>query len=360
MGMIALPTSSEMSRAVRTRDAEYDGLFFTAVRTTGIFCRPSCTARKPKPANVEFFPTAGEALLAGYRPCKRCRPMDTDGRPPDWVRKLLARVESDPTGRFRDGHLRSLGIDPARARRFFNRHYGMTFQAFQRHRRMGLALAEVRRGTGMTGVGVRYGYESESGFRDAFQKLFGTSPGRAQTKDCIVVTWLTSPVGPLLAAATDVGVCMLEFADRRGLETQVKAMRRRLNRVIVPGMNAQLEQLGAELREYFDGKRKEFKVTLFVSGTPFQELVWEQLRRIPYGQTCSYDRIARELGRPSAHRAVARANGDNRLAILIPCHRVIRADGSLSGYGGGVWRKQFLLVLEKGGPKSLPLPTHHG
>lgn len=136
------------------RDESYDGLFFIAVKTTGIFCRPGCPARKPLPKNVEYFGSAREALLAGYRPCKRCRPMDADGVPPSWVRRLLARVDANPTGRINDRDLRAIQIDPARARRYFNKNYGMTFQAYQRSRRMGLALAEVRRGAGATTIGL--------------------------------------------------------------------------------------------------------------------------------------------------------------------------------------------------------------
>jgi AraC family transcriptional regulator of adaptative response/methylated-DNA-[protein]-cysteine methyltransferase len=345
--MIALPKSSEMARAMLSSDRSYDGVFFIAVRTTGIFCRPSCTARKPRPSNVEYFGTHREALLAGYRPCKRCRPLDADGRPPDWVQRLLARVESDPTGRINDRDLRAIQIDPARARRYFNHNYGMTFQAYQRSRRMGLALAEVRRGADVTHVGFKHGYESTSGFRDAFAKVFGQPPGKARAADCIVSAWLTSPIGPLLAAATNEGLCLLEFTDRRAIEKQITVLRRRMDRSIVPGKNAHIERVEDELARYFDGKITQFKTPLVISGTPFQEKVWRRLLRIPYGETCSYDDMARDIGQPLARRAVGRANGDNRIAIVIPCHRVIRADGTLSGYGGGVWRKQLLLDLER-------------
>src|SRR5439155_7586713 len=144
---ITLPTQDEMYRAICQRDAEYDGAFFTAVKTTGIFCRPTCTARKPNRESVEFFPTARQAMLAGYRPCKRCRPMDMLGRPPEWVQELSQRIERDPSNRLRAADLRSMGIDPARASRWYKQHYGMTFQAYHRARRMGLALAAVRNGS---------------------------------------------------------------------------------------------------------------------------------------------------------------------------------------------------------------------
>lgn len=346
--MSALPKPTKMTRAMLNRDATYDGVFFVGVRTTSIFCRPSCPARKPRPRNVEYFPTARQALLAGYRPCKRCRPMDTDGRPPDWVERLIARIEADPTARLHDRDLRVMSIDPSRARRFFNKHYGMTFQAYHRSRRMGLALAQIRRGADLTDVGLRHGYDSASGFREAFEKTFGKPPGRARAADCIVTAWLTSPIGPLLVAATNEGICLLEFTDRRAIETQIKTLRHRINRPAIPGKNRHIESITAELGRYFEARLEEFKTPIVIAGTPFQEAVWHRLLKIPYGKTLSYDRLARDINNPGAQRAVGRANGDNRVAIVIPCHRVIRADGSLSGYGGGVWRKQFLLDLEHG------------
>src|SRR5436190_20761562 len=135
--MITLPSQSEMYQAVRRRDPEFDGVFFTAVKTTGIFCRPTCTARTPNPESVEFFPSPRDAMLAGYRPCKRCRPMDMLGKPPEWVRRLTQVIERDPAKRVRAADLRDMGIEPARAGRWYKQHYGMTFQAYHRARRMG-------------------------------------------------------------------------------------------------------------------------------------------------------------------------------------------------------------------------------
>jgi len=154
-----------MERAFLNADAAYDGIFFTGVKTTGIFCRPSCPARKPRPENVEFFGTAREALFGGYRPCKRCRPMETNGQAPEWVEQLLARVDSAPTERMTDANLREMGVDPARARRYFLKHHGMTFNAFCRSRRLGDALKQIREGADLDDVALDHGYESNSGFR---------------------------------------------------------------------------------------------------------------------------------------------------------------------------------------------------
>jgi AraC family transcriptional regulator of adaptative response/methylated-DNA-[protein]-cysteine methyltransferase len=159
---------------------------------------------------------------------------------------------------------------------------------------------------------------------------------------------MESPLGPLVAGASERGVCLLEFSDRRMLETQVATLKRRLKCAAVPGEHPLLTQLGAELAEYFTGQRREFTIPLYYPGTDFQVCVWDALRAIPYGETTSYEALAASLGRDGAQRAVGKANGDNRVAIVIPCHRVVRKDGTLCGYGGGLWRKRRLLELERG------------
>jgi AraC family transcriptional regulator of adaptative response/methylated-DNA-[protein]-cysteine methyltransferase len=337
-----------MERAVNRRDASYDGIFFVAVRTTSIFCRPSCASRRTLTKNREYYATAKQALFAGYRPCKRCRPLETDGRPPEWVARLLGAVERDPQARWRDADLRRLAVDPARARRFFVKHYGMTFQAYCRGRRMNEALQQIKRGARLDDVALGNGYDSHSGFRDAFARTFGRPPGKGRDAGCVVVAWAESPLGPLLMGATDDGVCLLEFTDRRALETQIDTVRRRFRSAVVPGHHAYIDQLQDELAPYFAGKLQKFRVPLIYPGTPFQQKVWEELLKIPYGETRSYEDVARAVGTPTAQRAVGTANGSNRIAIVIPCHRVVNKGGRLGGYGGGLWRKQFLLDLERG------------
>src|SRR5262245_11596702 len=352
--MKTLPSIAEMERAVRTRDTGYDGVFFVAVRTTGIFCRPSCPARA-LPQNREYFATVQEALLAGYRPCKRCRPLTVSGRPPAWAERLLTAVEQSETGRFTDRDLRRMRIDPARARRHFLKHWGMTFQAYCRGWRMGQALGQIRNGAALDDVALGNGYDSHSGFREAFTRTFGKPPGRARNCDCIVMAWVESPIGPLMLGVTAKGVCLLEFTDRRMLEAQFTTLRKRFGCAIVPGRHEHIDQLKDELARYFAGKLTKFTVPLVYPGTPFQQKVWDGLLRIPYGETRSYEELAGEVGAPGAQRAVGRANGLNRIGIVIPCHRVVNKDGQLGGYGGGLWRKQFLLDLERQGqlPRTL-------
>ncbi|HEY7546462.1 MAG TPA: trifunctional transcriptional activator/DNA repair protein Ada/methylated-DNA--[protein]-cysteine S-methyltransferase [Blastocatellia bacterium] len=348
-----LPSIAEMQRAFESRDASYDGVFFIGVRTTGIFCRPSCPARKPLLKNIEYFNSVRDALFAGYRPCKRCRPLEVNGQPPAWVEPLLAKIDRSPEERIKDGDLRSLGIDPSRARRHFLRHYGMTFQAYCRARRMGVALDQIRQGAEIDDVVLGNGYESHSGFRDAFARTFGRPPGKSRDADCILLSWIESPVGPLIAGANNDGVCLLEFTDRRMMEAQFATLRKRFSSPIVPGENNHLLELKEQLTDYFAGKLKRFNMPLVYPGSPFQTRVWDELLRIPYGETISYEELARRISSPKAVRAVGHANGLNRIAILIPCHRVVNKGGKLGGYGGGLWRKQFLLDLERGHPSGL-------
>jgi AraC family transcriptional regulator of adaptative response/methylated-DNA-[protein]-cysteine methyltransferase len=337
-----------MDRAVRRRDESYDGVFLVAVKTTGVFCRPSCASRPALARNRRYYPNPGAALAAGYRPCKRCRPLETTGKRPAWVTRLLARVDRAPNERLPDALMRELDVDPARARRYFKKHYGMSFQAFCRRRRMGEALQEIRDGSEITRVVYENGYQSDSGFREAFRKTFGRAPAQSRNARCIAVDWLESPVGPLVVAANDQGLCLLEFGHGGEMGTALASLAHELDCPIVPGKHPYIEQVRRELDEYFAGDRRDFSVPLLYSGTPFQRAAWEELRRIPYGETISYEEQARRIGLPGAQRAIGRANGQNRLAIIIPCHRVVNKSGQLGGYGGGLWRKQFLLELERG------------
>lgn len=355
-----LPPRAEMERAFLESDPSYDGIFVTGVRTTGIFCRPSCRARKPLPENVEFFATVREALFAGYRPCRRCKPDMPPGVVPDWVKTLLDAADADPSRRLRDGDLRALGVDPARARRYFLEHYGMTFHAYCRGRRLSGALRQLRSGERLDDVALGTGWESHSGFREAFTRTFGTAPGAARTvpNAAVLMTTIDTPLGPMVAGATDAGLCLLEFTDRRMLEAQMRRLQSLLAphragavgaprmQPLVPGEHPHLAQTREELARYFDRKLTTFSVPLVFRGTPFEERVWQELCRIPYGRTFSYAALAARVGSPGAQRAVGRANGMNRIAIVIPCHRVVNSDGKLGGYGGGLWRKHWLLGLE--------------
>jgi len=342
-------TPEEMWAATLGRDAQYDGLFVLAVRSTGVFCRPSCPARKPRRQNVEFFGSPGAAVAAGYRPCRRCRPLGPDRQPP-WAAALLEELERDPNTPLTDKELKRRGLAPETVRRHFQAHFGLTFHAYTRARRLAGAYHALRTGRGVTDSGFDSGFSSSSGFREAFERLFGTTPARARNGhgDGLFVQWFPSPLGPLIAGATSDGLVLLEFSDRRAIRTQCGALQERLGLPIVPGTNEHLNVLKSELAAYFEGGLRAFTTPLVVAGTPFEERVWRALLEIPYGQTRSYEAIAEAVGSPKATRAVGRANGRNRIAIVIPCHRVVNKDGRLGGYGGGLRRKEWLLELERG------------
>ena len=334
--------------AFYSRDASYDGVFYTGVRTTGIFCRPSCSARKPKPKNIEFFRTARDAMFAGYRACRRCRPLEAPGETPAWLGGLIEAVDADPARRWTDEDLRASGVHPDRVRRWFKTHHGMTFHAYARARRLGTALERIREGDRVVAAALDHGYESLSGFNAAVRGLIGASPTTSGELATVILRRITTPLGPMLAGAVESELCFLEFADRRMLERQLGTLSKRLGCRFLPGNAPVLELLNEQIEAYFAGRLRRFDVPLRVPGTDFQRAVWDRLLQIPYGETRSYADVADALGQPTATRAVARANGTNRIAILIPCHRVIGKDGSLTGYAGSLWRKRRLLELEQG------------
>lgn len=344
--MPALPSRPAMLRAFYAHDPAAEGRFLVGVRTTGIFCRPTCKARRPRPENVEFFPDASAALHSGFRPCKLCRPMDAVLPPPPLVARLRDAIERDPTGRLTDKELTALGIEPSTARRQFRRYHGMTFHAYARARRMGLALRDVQH-AGVTEAQFARGFESASGFRAAFARIFGRPPRDAAGQRVLFAERIATPLGTLLALAGDEGIVVLDFTDRRGLERKLAELRRRLRCAVVPGSHPHLAAAAAQIREYFAGTRLTFDLPLAPVGSPFEQKAWRYLQTIPPGETRSYAAMAAALGRPGAARAAGRANGMNFIALVIPCHRVIGADGTLTGYGGGLGRKQWLLDHER-------------
>jgi len=350
-----LPKNETMWRAFTARDASFDGVFFTGVTTTRIFCRPTCAARKPKRENVAFFGSADEAMYAGFRACLRCKPMDNGDRPP-LVKTLVALIDADPSTRIRERDLLALNIDPSTARRQFQRYFGLSFQAYARARRMGAALRllqsphKILKANSVLEQQLDAGFDSPSGYREAFAKLFGeygATPSRLSAMTIMHARWLETPLGPMLVIANDGGIYVLDFVNRRGLEREITRLRARHKAVVIPGENRFLDDAEKQIGEYYAGTREQFSLTLADRGTDFQRSVWAALLAIPNGQTCAYADIARAIGQPTAVRAVARANGDNYRAIVIPCHRVIGADGTLTGYGGGLARKQWLLDFEQ-------------
>ncbi|MDJ0880121.1 MAG: methylated-DNA--[protein]-cysteine S-methyltransferase [Gammaproteobacteria bacterium] len=334
-------------RAYQNHDRSYEGQFFLAVKTTGIFCRPGCKARLPKRENVEFFASSDAAIKQGYRPCKKCQPLLRSGEQPRWVEQALALLKQDAAQRISDQELSLHGINPARLRRWFQAHHGMTFQAFQRQYRLNRAFSSMNQGARVIDAAFDSGYNSLSGFYDSFQKATGFVPSNSPKNKILAITQLLTPLGPMLAAASDKGLCLLEFHDRKRLQKQIERVQLKLNARMVPGDHALFEEVQRQLDEYFKRQRAIFSIPLDMTGTPFQQQVWQALLDIPFGETRHYQQQAKAIHKPQAVRAVARANAENPLAILVPCHRVIAKSGQLAGYAGGLRRKAYLLDLEQ-------------
>ncbi|MFA8343714.1 MAG: bifunctional transcriptional activator/DNA repair enzyme AdaA [Rhodothermaceae bacterium] len=342
-----LPSKTEMYKALIERNSAYEGIFYAAIKTTGVFCRPTCFARKPKEENIEYFSTIKEALDNGYRPCKKCTPLLKKGETPDWIKEIIEMVNSGKTQKLKDYELKNMGIDPVKLRRWFKQNYGITFQSYLRSLRINDAFGRIKLGDKVTSLAFESGYNSVSGFTDQFKKTTGFSPSDSKSKYVVNVIRIATPLGPMLAGATEQGVCLLEFTDRKMLETQIKRLKKYFNSEFLTAENKYIKQLDVELKEYFAGKRIKFDVPLVFPGTEFQMKVWKELLNVPFGKTRSYKEQAVALKNENGIRAVAKANGDNRISILIPCHRIIGSDGSLTGYGGGVERKKWLLEHER-------------
>ncbi len=340
-------TEDIMYNALLEKDSSFEGSFIAAVKTTGIFCRPTCTARKPKKENVIFYNSTKEAILAGFRPCKVCHPLENLNETPEYIKDILEELGNNPSLKFKDWDLIQRGIEPSKMRRWFLKNHGITFHSYQRMFRINSAFKNIKSGNTVTSTAYESGYDSLSGFNDAFKNIFGLSPVKSKEQLVIDLTRIESPLGTMFACAVEEGICLLEFSDRKMLETQFKSLAKRLNGTIIQGRNKHFNLLAKELKEYFEGKLSKFTVPLFSPGTEFQERVWKELQNIPYGKTRSYQEQAIALNEPKSVRAVANANGMNKISIIIPCHRVIGSDGNLTGYGGGIWRKRWLLELEQ-------------
>ncbi|MEO6602982.1 MAG: methylated-DNA--[protein]-cysteine S-methyltransferase [Polyangiaceae bacterium] len=327
--------------AFDTRDRLSDGLFVGAVRTTGIYCKPSCPARHPKRENVEFFTAPEEARAAGYRACLRCRP-DEVGRDRAAVAKAVQLIEAAEEPLRLAELAAAVGYAPHHFQRLFTRDTGVSPSAYARALRARRAQTHLEKDKPVTDAIYDAGYSAPSRFyADAGSRL-GMTPsawrdgGRGETIRFVVAD---SPLGPLLIAATGKGICRLTFGeDEAALHRKFPNADVRVDDgTIAPWVAAALAQITTP---------SDHQLPLDVRGTAFQEKVWGELRKIPLGQTRSYADIAVAVGSPGAVRAVGTANGSNPVSVLVPCHRVIRSDGTLGGYGGGLPNKVRLLAAE--------------
>ncbi|MGR3760997.1 bifunctional transcriptional activator/DNA repair enzyme AdaA [Roseobacteraceae bacterium NS-SX3] len=346
--MFDLPDSQTLYQALSTRDAAYDGRAYVGVTSTGIFCRLTCPARKPKFENCRFYATPGECIEAGFRPCKRCRPLAAAAGDDPVIQRLLAELDARPAYRWGEGDLARIGLDPSTVRRAFKRQFGMTFLEMARQRRLREGFTALKAGEPVIAAQIDAGFDSASAFRAAFAKLVGLAPGAFRKDALLLADWIDTPLGAMIAVSCAHRLHLLEFADRKALPREVAKLQKAQPGGLGFGRPAPTEQIAAELGRYFGGESAKFETPLALHGTAFEREVWRYLQTIPAGETRSYSQLAQEIGRPPATRAVARANGANQLALIVPCHRVIGADGSLTGYGGGLWRKQRLIEIELG------------
>jgi AraC family transcriptional regulator, regulatory protein of adaptative response / methylated-DNA-[protein]-cysteine methyltransferase len=328
--------------AFDARDRSIDGQFVGAVKTTGIYCKPSCPARRPLRQNVEFFWTPVLARDAGYRACKRCLPDDV-GRDADGVAKALALIAESDERVSLDQLAHAAGYAPHHFHRVFKRATGVTPAAYVRGERAKRAEVALDGNDSVTAAIYEAGYSGPSRFYAQTKGRLGMTPSAWKNGGAGVrVRWAIADttLGRMLLAATDKGICRLSFDEDAG------ALHRRFpNAEIQPG-GAALAELVRGAIAAVDHPAHMPELPLDVQGTAFQQAVWAELQRIPPGETRTYAQIAMAVGKPKAVRAAGTANGANNVAVLIPCHRVIRTDGTMGGYAYGIERKEKLLALE--------------
>ncbi|WBU63246.1 bifunctional transcriptional activator/DNA repair enzyme AdaA [Paracoccus aerodenitrificans] len=344
--MLDLPDDKTLYAALANRDPAFEGRAYVGVTSTGIFCRLTCPARKPNPENCRWFANAEEAQAAGFRPCKRCHPSGATAEGDAAVTALRKMIEADPGRRWTEADIEEMGYDPSTVRRAFRRNFGVTFLQMARQARLKEGVSRVAAGGAVIDAQLDAGFESASGFRQAFARLFGHPPAAMRGAGGLVADWIETPLGGMIAVADENALHLLEFSDRKALKTQLGRVSRDAGGRVGLGRSDITRHTEAQLNAFFAGDLLRFDVPLAPHGTDFQRRVWEALRQIPAGQTRSYGEVATEIGQPTAVRAVARANATNGIAIIIPCHRVIGADGTLTGYAGGLWRKEKLIAAE--------------
>lgn len=344
--LFELPDDKVLFQALISRDPRFDGRAYVGVRSTGVFCRLTCPARKPKYENCCFFETIAECFEAGFRPCKRCHPVGTSAENDEVVTQLLCKFEAKPHHKWSEADIVRLGFDPSTVRRSFKRQFGITFLEMARLSRLRDGFETLSEGGKVIDAQLASGFSSPDAFRQAFAKLLGCKPSDLRGDGLLKADWFDTPLGAMIAVADERALHLLEFADRKALPAELSRLRKQVKGDLGLGRTAPIDQIERELGEFFAGKRLDFDVPLALHGTGFTKDVWRELRAIPIGATKSYGELAKQMGKPSAARAAARANGANQIAIVIPCHRVVGMDGGLTGYGGGLWRKQKLIDLE--------------
>lgn len=330
--------------AVLARDRAFDGRFVTGVHSTGIYCRPSCAARHPRRENVRFYATTADAEAAGLRPCKRCLPGDI-ARDEAAVAQALALLRDGEDTVTLDQLAHETGYSPTHFQRVFKRAIGLSPAAYARALRLERAGEALSDGASVTEAVYTAGYGAPSRFYEASEGKLGMAPSAWRNGGAgVTIRWAVVPttLGQMLVAATDKGVCRLSF------EEGAESLARRFPKADLIQGGEDFAALLAEVIAAVEQPGQSRAIPLDVQGTAFQQAVWQELQRIPKGETRSYAQIAAAVGKPGAVRATGSANGANNVAVLIPCHRVVRTDGTLGGYAYGLDIKRELLRRERG------------
>jgi AraC family transcriptional regulator of adaptative response/methylated-DNA-[protein]-cysteine methyltransferase len=338
-------------RIVLARDRRYDGAFVYAVRSTGIFCRPSCPSRRPRRSLVQFYPIPEAAEAAGFRACRRCRPTQVPAADPAVavVRELCRTIDAHPDAPADLTTLgRRAGLSPHQVLRAFRRVLGVSPKAYGDARRLDRLKAALKQHRHVSPAIYDAGYSSSSRVYERAAAALGMTPSayRRGGRDAeVCYTCAASPLGTLLVAATDRGVCRISLgADAAALE---RGLRHEFPAATIRRDAGRLSAWVHRILRHLEGRAPHLDLPLDLRATAFQHRVWTELRKIPYGSTRSYRAIARAIGRPRASRAVAQACASNPVALAIPCHRVVREDGGLGGYRWGLERKRALLERER-------------
>ncbi len=345
------PTGDEESwKAVIARDGNYDGEFVFAVATTGIYCRPSCAARRPRRENVTFFPRPDQAERAGFRECLRCRPRSFSGNPQSDVAKEICRyIEQHLDESITLERLgKAFRLSPFHLQRRFKAAIGITPREYADSCRMRQLKRNLQSGDNVTRAMYDAGYGSSSRLYEKTASQLGMTPDnyrRGAIAATIRYACADSPLGRMLIAATQRGICSIQFAGSDG--ELIEGLKREFPFAVRKPDEGGLQTWIAALLAKMTGRELDANLPLDIRATAFQRRVWNYLRSIPFGATRSYSQVAKAIGQPTASRAVARACATNPVAVAIPCHRVVRADGNNSGYRWGVERKKALLDLEK-------------
>jgi AraC family transcriptional regulator of adaptative response/methylated-DNA-[protein]-cysteine methyltransferase len=335
--------------SVVARSPAADGMFFYSVRTTGVYCRPSCPARQAKPENVRFHSTREEAEHAGFRPCKRCKP-DQPSLTEQHVAKVTQAcrlIETAPTVPGLEELAANVGMSPFHFHRVFKATTGLTPRAYAAAHRGKRVRKELGRTGTVTAAIYESGYSSNGRFYGESQQVLGMTPTKYRSggaDEDIRFAIGECSLGSILVAASARGVCAILLGDDP--DALARDLQDRFPRATLTGGDPEFERLVSQVVGFVEAPRLGLELPLDVRGTAFQQRVWQALREVPAGSTVSYTEIARRIGAPSSVRAVAHACGANALAVAIPCHRVIRTDGGLSGYRWGVERKRALLQRE--------------